>query len=181
MAGIARIASGTPWEPIFGYTRAVKAGGWLAVSGTTSFDDKGLIVGRNQMYVQARQAIANIATALNRAGMSLADVVRTRMFVTDMGRFVEVARAHLEAFGANPPASTVVEIRRLVNPDMMIEIEADAYLASAGSDAEAGSVKSRRPAKSKAMAKPKAAVLSKRVAKKPTAKKASGKQARKRR
>ena len=120
MAEISRIASGAPWEPIFGYARAVKAGGWLAVSGTTGFDENGLIVGRNQMYVQARQAIANIAMALERAGMTLADVVRTRVFVTDMARFGEVARAHLEAFSANPPASTVVEVRRLVNPDMMI-------------------------------------------------------------
>jgi len=129
MAGIARISSGAPWEPIFGYSRAVKAGGWLAVSGTTSFDEAGRIVGRNQMYVQARQALANIATALERTGMSLVNVVRTRVFVTDMLRFAEVARAHLEAFGDHPPASTVVEIRRLVNPDMMIEIEADAYQA----------------------------------------------------
>jgi enamine deaminase RidA (YjgF/YER057c/UK114 family) len=109
--------------------RAVKAGGWLAVSGTTSIDENGRILGRNQMYVQARQAIANIAAVLERAGMTLADVVRTRVFVTDMQRFPEVARAHLEAFGENPPASTVVEIRRLVNPDMMIEIEADAFQA----------------------------------------------------
>jgi enamine deaminase RidA (YjgF/YER057c/UK114 family) len=129
MAGIERISSGAPWEPIFGYSRAVKAGGWLAVAGTTSIDENGRIVGRNQMYVQARQAIANIAAALERAGMTLADVVRTRVFVTDMQRFSEVARAHLEAFGGSPPASTVVEIRRLVNPDLMIEIEADAYLA----------------------------------------------------
>ena len=130
MAGIARISSGAPWEPILGYSRAVRAGGWLAVSGTTAFDENGRILGRNQMYVQARQAITNIAAALERAGMTLADVVRTRIFVTDMQRFPEVARAHLEAFGDNPPASTVVEIRRLVNPDMMIEIEADAYLAA---------------------------------------------------
>jgi len=138
MAEISRIASGAPWEPIFGYSRAVKAGGWLAVSGTTGFDENGLIVGRNQMYVQARQAIANIAMALERAGMTLAEVVRTRVFVTDMERFGEVARAHLEAFGANPPASTVVEVRRLVNPDMMIEIEADAFREVAVAAAAAG-------------------------------------------
>ena len=138
MAEISRIASGAPWEPIFGYSRAVKAGGWLAVSGTTGFDENGLIVGRNQMYVQARQAIANIAMALVRAGMTLAEVVRTRVFVTDMERFGEVARAHLEAFGANPPASTVVEVRRLVNPDMMIEIEADAFREVAVAAAAAG-------------------------------------------
>ena len=155
MAGIARISSGAPWEPIFGYTRAVKAGGWLAVSGTTSFDENGRIVGRNQMYVQARQAIANIATVLEQAGMSLADVVRTRVFVTDMERFAEVARAHLEAFGAHPPASTVVEIRRLVNPAMMIEIEADAFHA---------------PEISGAAAKPIAVTTSSTLAKQATAK-----------
>lgn len=131
MAGIARISSGAPWEPIFGYTRAVRAGDWLAVSGTTSFDESGRIAGRNQMYVQARQAIANIAAALERAGMTLENVVRTRIFITDMKRFPEVARAHMEFFGAHPPASTVVEVRRLVHPDMMIEIEADAFLSPA--------------------------------------------------
>ena len=136
MTGIARISSGAPWEPIFGYSRAVKAGGWLAVSGTTSFDEGGRIVGRNQMYVQARQALVNIAAALGRSGMSLADVVRTRVFVTDMQRFAEVARAHLEVFGDHPPASTVVEIRRLVNPDMMVEIEADAYRAPVSATVE---------------------------------------------
>ena len=164
MAEIARISSGAPWEPIFGYTRAVKAAGWLAVSGTTSFDENGRIVGRNQMYVQARQAIANIATVLEQAGMSLADVVRTRVFVTDMERFAEVARAHLEAFGANPPASTVVEIRRLVNLDMMIEIEAEAF---------------RAPEVSGAVAKPKAVATSSTLAKKATAKKATAKTPRK--
>jgi len=129
MAGITRIGSGAPWEPIFGYSRVTTASGWAAVSGTTSFDERGLIVGKNQMYIQARQAIANIAAALAQAGMSLADVVRTRVFVTDITRFGEVARAHLEFFGAHPPASSVLEVRRLVHPDMLIEIEADAYAA----------------------------------------------------
>jgi len=127
MAKIARISSGAPWEPVFGYSRAVKAGGWLAVSGTTAIDKKGRVVGRGNMYAQARQAIANIKTVLERSGMTLADVVRTRVFVTDMERFDDVARAHLEAFGANPPASSIFEIQRLVSADMMIEIEADAY------------------------------------------------------
>jgi enamine deaminase RidA (YjgF/YER057c/UK114 family) len=145
MAGITRISSGAPWEPTFGYSRAVKAGGWLLVSGTTSFDENGRILGRNQMYTQARQAIANISAALERAGMTLADVVRTRVFVTDLGRFAEVARAHLEAFGDNPPASTIVEIQRLVNPDMMIEIEADAFRALEVK-AEVGAVAKSRPA-----------------------------------
>jgi enamine deaminase RidA (YjgF/YER057c/UK114 family) len=162
MTGIARISSEAPWEPIFGYTRAVKAGGWLAVSGTTSFDADGLIVGRNQMYVQARQAIANIAAALERAGMSLADVVRTRVFVTDMERFGDVARAHLEAFGDNPPASTVVEVRRLVNADMMIEIEADAYRPAEKSTAAVGKTTSSAAAKSKALSKRKDKAVAKR-------------------
>lgn len=128
--GIKRISSGASWEPIFGYSRAVKAGPYLAVSGTTSFDDHGLIAGKNQMYVQARQAIANIEAALERAGLTLANVIRTRVFVTDISRFAEVARAHRERFGANPPASTVVEVRRLVHPDMLVEIEADAWTES---------------------------------------------------
>jgi enamine deaminase RidA (YjgF/YER057c/UK114 family) len=153
MGKITRFSSGAPWEPIFGYSRAVKAGGWLAVSGTTSFDENGRIEGRNQLYVQARRAIANIALALERAGMTLADVVRTRIFVTDMQRFPEVARAHLEAFGGNPPASTVVEIRRLVNPDMMIEIEADAF-AGPAAPAAAKSVKSKVIARPQIVAKP---------------------------
>ena len=132
MQKISRITSGAPWEPIFGYSRAVRAGDWVAVSGTTSFDERGLVVGPGQMYVQARQAIGNIAAALARSGASLADVVRTRVFVTDITRFAEVARAHQERFGANPPASTAVEVRRLVHPDMLVEIEADAYVPLAG-------------------------------------------------
>ena len=146
MAEIARISSGAPWEPIFGYSRAVKVGPWMVVSGTTSFGENGIVLGRNQMYVQARQAIANIADALERAGMSLADVVRTRMFVTDMTRFAEVARAHLEAFGQNPPAATVVEVRRLINRDMMIEIEVDAYQAPAEMVIEESTIEIAEPA-----------------------------------
>lgn len=155
MADINRIASGAPWEPIFGYSRAVKAGGWIAVSGTTSFDASG-IVGKNQMYVQARQAMMNIAAALERSGAALADVVRTRMFVTDIARFGEVARAHHAFFGANPPASTLVEVRRLIHPDMLIEIEADAYVVPPESahytstTARARKSAPRSPAKSKA-------------------------------
>jgi enamine deaminase RidA (YjgF/YER057c/UK114 family) len=130
MGGIRRISSGAPWEPLFGYSRAVKAGSWTAVSGTTSFDERGLIVGKNQMYVQARQALANIEAALERVDLTLADVIRTRVFLTDMNRFAEVARAHRERFGANPPASTAVEVRRLVHPDILVEIEADAWSES---------------------------------------------------
>jgi enamine deaminase RidA (YjgF/YER057c/UK114 family) len=129
---IKRLASGAPWEPIFGYARAVRAGDWIAVSGTTSFDSSGQIVGYGQMYVQARQAIANITAALERAGATPRDVVRTRIFATDLTRFAEIARAHCESFGAAPPASTAVEVRRLVHPDMLIEIEADAYAPATG-------------------------------------------------
>ncbi|HTT74822.1 MAG TPA: RidA family protein [Candidatus Binataceae bacterium] len=134
MEDIRRLNSSAPWEPIFGYARAVKAGDWLLISGTTSFDERGVIVGRGQIYAQARQAIQNIQVVLARAGMASSNVVRTRIFLTDITGFDAVARAHQEAFGANPPAATVVEVRRLLHPDMMIEIEADAYAGTGGLD-----------------------------------------------
>jgi enamine deaminase RidA (YjgF/YER057c/UK114 family) len=139
MKRIKRFGSGAPWEPIVGYSRAVKAGEWLLVSGTTSFDEQGVIVGRGQVYVQARQAISNLEAALRKAGMTLGEVVRTRIFLTDMGGFDAVARAHREAFGANPPACTAIEVSRLVHPDMMIEIEADAYAGAARAESSSGS------------------------------------------
>jgi enamine deaminase RidA (YjgF/YER057c/UK114 family) len=134
MKGIKRFSSGAPWEPIVGYARAVKAGEWLLISGTTSFDECGVVIGRGQMYVQARQAISNISDVLHRAGLALSEVARTRIFVTDIGSFDAVARAHREAFGANPPACTCVEVRRLVHPEMLIEIEADAYAGTSNGD-----------------------------------------------
>jgi len=127
MAELVRISSGTPWEPVVGYSRAVKAGGFVAVSGTTATDEAGRIVGAGQMYVQARQALTNIAAALKRIGLSMRDVARTRIYTTDIARFSDVARAHREFFGDSPPACTMVEVRRLVHPDMLIEIEADAW------------------------------------------------------
>src|SRR5262249_35416094 len=130
MAQLVRIFSGAPWEPVAAYSRAVKAGEFVAVSGTTAIDERGLVVGGGQMYVQARQALLNIRTALHRMGLSMQDVVRTRMFVTDISRFAEVARAHQEFFAEAPPASTMVEIKRLVHPAMLVEIEADAYRRS---------------------------------------------------
>jgi enamine deaminase RidA (YjgF/YER057c/UK114 family) len=136
MSQIERVASNTPWEPIFGYVRKVKAGNWLAISGTTATDERGMLVGRGQMYVQARQALANIKHHLESAGFSLADVIRTRVFVTDIARFAEVARAHKEFFGDNPPASTLVEVKALVHPDMLIEIEVDAFDGVSRSNAE---------------------------------------------
>jgi enamine deaminase RidA (YjgF/YER057c/UK114 family) len=148
MSPIERIASNTPWEPIFGYVRKVKAGDWLAISGTTATDERGLIVGGGQMYVQARQAMSNLKQHIESAGFSLAEVIRTRVFVTDISRFAEVARAHKETFGENPPASTIVEVRRLVHPDMLIEIEADAFRgADATIEMPAPAVKAKSPAK----------------------------------
>jgi enamine deaminase RidA (YjgF/YER057c/UK114 family) len=143
MSEITRIASQSRWEPIFGFSRAVRTDNWVVVSGTTAFDERGTIVGKNQMYVQARQVIANIGAALERTGMTLSNVVRTRVFVTDITRFAEVARAHQESFGSNPPASTVVEVRALVHPDMLVEIEADAYDAPLVADARASATKTR--------------------------------------
>jgi enamine deaminase RidA (YjgF/YER057c/UK114 family) len=168
MSAISRISTNTPWEPIVGYSRLVRAGDLVAVSGTTATDERGLIVGAGQMYVQARQALANIRTALERAGLAMDDVIRTRMFVTDMDRFTEAARAHKEVFADSPPASTVVEVRRLANPLMMIEIEADAY-AGAASNQTAGT-RPKPAVKAKPATKPKPAMKS---AKKPASKKAS--------
>jgi len=153
MDDIVRISTNTRWEPVFGYSRAVKAGNLIVVSGTTATDESGAVIGVNQMYSQARQAIANIASALARAGAGLSDVIRTRIFVTDITRFQEVARAHSEAFGAAPPASSMVEVRRLVHPDMMIEIEADALIRTANKPTAAAMPAA--PAKPRAVTKPK--------------------------
>jgi enamine deaminase RidA (YjgF/YER057c/UK114 family) len=169
MSAISRISTNTPWEPIVGYSRLVRAGDMVAVSGTTATDERGMIVGAGQMYVQARQALVNIRTALDRAGLAMHHVIRTRMFVTDMNRFAEVARAHKEFFADSPPASTVVEVRRLAHPDMMIEIEADAY-AGAG-NSQPSSPKPQAAVKPKAAVKPPKKSAKKRAAKKPARRK----------
>ncbi|HXW84090.1 MAG TPA: RidA family protein [Candidatus Binataceae bacterium] len=128
MAELLRVASGTPWEPVVGYSRAVKAGTIACVSGTTATAADGKLVGIGQMYIQARQALENIRTALQRMGLAMRDVVRTRIFVTDITRWNDVARAHREFFGEHPPACTMVEVRRLISTDMLVEIEADAWV-----------------------------------------------------
>ena len=121
--------SDTKWEPLIGYSRAVRIGATIHVSGTTATDDKGDVVGPGDPYAQTTQAINNMQEALNGLGAALSDVVRTRVYLVNIADWPEVGRAHAEAFAEIKPATTMLEVRRLVDPEMLVEIEADAVLS----------------------------------------------------
>lgn len=126
-----RITTGAPWEAKVGYCRATSDGNLVAVSGTAAVGDNGEVVGKDDPYVQARRCLEILVNALEACGASTDSVLRTRIFVTDIEQWPEIGRAHAEIFGTSPPATSMLEVTRLIHPDMLVEIEADAVVPGA--------------------------------------------------